>query len=192
MRAQWLSQAECVRVINSAESDFRSLVRAALATGARFGQLASAKVEDFDAQAGTLRLRSAKGRGSTKVYDVPLSDEAVAFFVQLSAGRRRDNLLLVKPDGSAWRKSEQARPWRAACQRAGIPPLPFHCTRHSFASLMLANGAPVLVVARCLGHSDGRMVERVYGKHDVDHVRQIVQQAAPRFGEAASNVRPLR
>jgi integrase len=73
-------------------------------------------------------------------------------------------------DGSAWRKSHQLRPIAKACRRAKIdPPINFHALRHTWASLAtmngfpLLNGFPPLIVAKNLGHSDTRMVERHYG-----------------------------
>jgi integrase len=48
-RVRYLTIAEAERLINAAdkESGFRVLVRGALATGARYGELAALRVEDF-------------------------------------------------------------------------------------------------------------------------------------------------
>ena len=47
-RVRWLTNEESRRLINaSLEGEFRTLVRAALQTGVRFGALASLNVEDF-------------------------------------------------------------------------------------------------------------------------------------------------
>jgi hypothetical protein len=40
----------------------------------------------------------------------------------------------------------------------------------------------LLVLARNLGHSDGRMVELHYGHLHADYVAKQVEQHAPRFG----------
>ena len=47
-RARYLSPAECKRLINACEGDFRTLVHAALLTGARYGELARLRVADFN------------------------------------------------------------------------------------------------------------------------------------------------
>jgi hypothetical protein len=39
----------------------------------------------------------------------------------------------------------------------------FHILRHTWASLALMNGTPLLVVAKNLGHADTRVVEKHYG-----------------------------
>ena len=47
-RVRYLTIAEAQRLINACSDDFRLLVRAALATGARYGELAALKVGDFN------------------------------------------------------------------------------------------------------------------------------------------------
>ena len=51
-----------------------------------------------------------------------------------------------------------------ASARAKIKPrVSFHILRHCYASLAVMNGMPLMVVAKNLGHSDTRMVEKHYG-----------------------------
>jgi integrase len=54
------------------------------------------------------------------------------------------------------------------------------------------NGAPLLVVAKNLGHTDTRMVERHYGHLAESYVADAIRAAAPRFGIVPSNVARLR
>jgi hypothetical protein len=44
------------------------------------------------------------------------------------------------------------------------------------------NGAPLMVVARNLGHTDTRMVEKHYGHLAPSYVAEQIRAAAPRFG----------
>jgi integrase len=82
-------------------------------------------------------------------------------------------------------KSNQARPMAEACARAKIEPAAnFHCLRHSYASHAAMAGAPLMVVARNLGHADSRMVERFYGHLSATYVANAIRAAAPRFGIA--------
>jgi integrase len=72
---------------------------------------------------------------------------------------------------------------KAACKAANIaPPLNFHGLRHTWASLTVMNGAPLLVVAKNLGHTDTRMVERHYGHLAPSFIADEIRRAAPRFG----------
>jgi hypothetical protein len=44
------------------------------------------------------------------------------------------------------------------------------------------NGAPLMVIARNLGHTDTRMVEKHYGHLALSYVAEQIRAAAPRFG----------
>jgi integrase len=82
-------------------------------------------------------------------------------------------------------KSNQTRPMADACARTRIePPANFHCLRHTYASHAVMAGAPLIVVARTLGHSDTRMVEKHYGHLSASYVADEIRRAAPRFGIA--------
>ena len=48
-------------------------------------------------------------------------------------------------------------------------------------------GAPLIVVARNLGHADTRMVEKHYGHLSASYVADEIRRAAPRFGIAATD-----
>jgi hypothetical protein len=43
-------------------------------------------------------------------------------------------------------------------------------------------GAPLMVVARNLGHADTRMVERHYGHLAPSYISDAIRAAAPKFG----------
>ncbi|HEX8104401.1 MAG TPA: site-specific integrase [Solirubrobacteraceae bacterium] len=68
--------------------------------------------------------------------------------------------------------------WRPACRAAGLadPPRPYDL-RHSFASLLLAEGRTVHDVAKQLGHS-AEMTLRVYG-HVIDEYAGLDQHERP-------------
>jgi integrase len=172
-------------LINACQGEFRDLVRGALLTGCRFGELAALEVHDFNPDAGTLHIRVSK---SGKGRHVVLNDEGIEFFTALTAGRSGVEILLRKPDGGRWMKSNQARPMAEACARAKIEPsASFHCIRHTYASHMAMAGAPLLVVAKNLGHADTRMVEAHYGHLSRSYIADEIRRAAPRFGIAAND-----
>jgi integrase len=179
-RVRYLTVAEATRLINASDPEFRPLVQAALLTGARYGELARLTVVDFNPDAGTVAIRISKSGKSRHVY---LSDEGVDLFKRLSAGRSGSALLIPRPDGTAWDDSQQCRPMALTCVRASIdPPINFHGLRHTYASLAVMNGAPLLVIAKNLGHADTRMVEKHYGHLAPSFVADAIRAAAPRFG----------
>lgn len=54
------------------------------------------------------------------------------------------------------------RRFKPALNRAGIDSLRFHDLRHTYASLLLANGAPMKYVQHQLGHSSIKMTMDLY------------------------------
>jgi integrase len=178
-RVRYLSIVEATRVINASDPEFRPLVQAALQTGCRYGDLARLEVSDFNPDSGTLAIPSKSG----KARHVVLTDEGVSFFRQLIAGRAGSEIMLRKVNGEAWRASHQLRPIAQACQRANIsPPINFHALRHTWASLSVMSGVPLLVVAKNLGHADTRMIERHYGHLAPSYIAEAIRAGAPKFG----------
>jgi integrase len=184
-RVRYLTMDECRRLINTTEGEFRNLVRAALLTGCRFGELVTLQVRDFNPDAETLHIRTSK---SGKGRHVVLNEEGSKFFETITAGRVGIELMLRKADGDRWGKSNQTRPMAEACARAKIePPANFHCLRHTHASHVVMAGAPLLVIAKNLGHADTRMVEKHYGHLSASYVADAIRKAAPRFGTVDDN-----
>jgi integrase len=182
-RVRYLELSDATRLVNACDPDLRAIVQGGLLTGGRYSQLARLAVEDFNREAGTLRMTTRKGDGSLKVYHVHLTAEGRQFFERACAGRGRKELIFTKADGGPWRKSDQARPMLEASARAKIdPPVNFHCLRHTYASHSIMNGAPLIVVATNVGHSDTRMVELHYGHLAPSYLASAIREAAPKFG----------
>src|SRR5262245_29097952 len=179
-RIRYLSVAESKRLINACDPDFRLLVRAALETGCRLGELVALQVHDFNSDSGTLAIRQSKS-GNTR--HVVLTDEGSAFFRQLCAGRPGRATMLLRADGQPWGRAQQSPLMAGACDRAKITPaINFHGLRHTWASLAVMGGMPLLVVAKNLGHRDTRMVELHYGHLAPNFITNAVREHAPRFG----------
>jgi integrase len=179
-RIRYLTVSEAKRLINGCDSWFKPLVEAALQTGARYGELIRLEVHDFNPDAGTLAIRQSK---SGKPRHAVLTDEGIALFRQLSAGRSGNDPLLRRANGSPFRANDQALPMAAANERAKLkPPITFHGLRHTWASLAVMNGVPPMVVAKNLGHRDTRMVEKHYGHLAPSYIADIIRAGAPRFG----------
>ena len=179
-RVRYLTVAEGKRLINACQGAFRQLVQAALQTGARYSELARFKAADFNPDTGTIAIGKSK---TGKSRHVVLTEEGAAFFAELCAGHRGGDLLLRQPSGEPWKPSSQTLPLMRACGRAGITPaVNFHSLRHTYASLSVMSGAPLLVVAKNLGHADTRMCERHYAHLASSYVATEIRKAAPRFG----------
>jgi integrase len=179
-RIRYLTVFEAKRLINGCDSQFKPMVQSALQTGARYGELARLEVHDFNPDAGTLAVRQSK---SGKPRHVVLTDEGIALFRQLSAGRGGNEPLIRRANGGPFRRNDQALPMATAVNRAKIAPsITFHGLRHTWASLAVMNGVPPMVVAKNLGHRDTRMVEKHYGHLAPSYIADAIRAGAPRFG----------
>jgi integrase len=179
-RLRYLTQAECLRLVNASDPEFRPLVQVALYTGCRYGELTRMAVADFNPDSGTVTVSESK---SGKPRHVVLDAEGQTFFAGMTAGRPSEAPIFAKDDGSRWGRSHQARPLADACKWAKIEPAAsFHILRHTYASHLVMKGAPLQVIARNLGHADTRMVERHYAHLAPDHVADAIRAATPAWG----------
>ena len=177
---RYLTSAEWLRLINACEPDFRNLVRGALLSGGRYGELTRMAASDFNRDAGTITVRLSK---AGKARHVVLNDEGRELFEALTAGRAPRELIFKRSDGEPWGPSHQARPIEEASRRAKVEPAAtFHILRHSYASALATRGVPMSVIAAQLGHADTRMTERHYAHLAPSYVADTIRAALPAFG----------
>jgi integrase len=145
-RSRYLTTAEAKRLVNAIDPEFRSIVHAALETGARYGELCRLEVCDFNPDAGTLAVHQSK---SGKPRHIVLTEDGAALFRKLSAGRGGNEFILRRSNGEPFRASRPHQPMITACKRAKISPrISFHGLRHTWASLSVMAGVPLMVVAK--------------------------------------------
>ena len=70
--------------------------------------------------------------------------------------------------------------FRIACGIAGLGHVRMHDLRHAFASEQLRAGASLFDVARLMGHSDIKLVARVYGHHAQQTAEDTIARTAAR------------
>jgi integrase len=179
-KLRYLSDDEARRLTNACPVDFRVLVTAALLTGCRYGELAAMTGEDFNPDAGTVRVRTSK---SGRPRHVVLTQEGRDLIARLAAGGPGGAFLFLRNNGKPWAKSEQQRPLAAACAAARIEPaVNFHGLRHTYASRLAMRSVPLAVIAAQLGHSDTRMVEKHYGHLSPGYIADTVRAAFGSLG----------
>jgi integrase len=187
-RVRYLDRDECRRLVNASPEALRMIVRGALLSGARYSELARMHVADFHRDSGTLLVRTSK---AGKVRHIELTREGLDFFNEITAGRGAAEILFNR-DGAVWGKSHQQRPLVDACRAAKVSPAAsFHTLRHTYASLMVMDAVPLMVVARNLGHADTRMVEKHYGHMATSYVREAIRSAKPLGISEAQKVVPI-
>jgi len=160
-RLRYFTKDEVRRLINAAQGDFRNLVKAALFTGCRYGELTRLRVDDFNPDSGTVFVGKSK---SGKARHVVLTDEGRRFFETLTAGLVGEALMLTL-SGEQWRPSKQVSLMTKACNAASITGGSFHTLRHTAASHLVMSGVPLNVVAqsRPCRYNNDRAALRAFG-----------------------------
>ena len=180
-RIRFLSDAEAVRLVNACSAELRSLVRAALLSGARFGELVAMQAHDVDLRGERIYIAQSK---SGRPRHVPLNPEGVALFRDLLTGKIGDALIFTRPDGLPWGKNHHVRSLFAACKVAKIAPaVAFHELRHTYASHLAQAGVDLLTISKLLGHADTRITSKHYA-HLADKTLAAAVMKLPAFSVA--------
>lgn len=161
-RERFLSRQEFERLgkaLDSAEkrgvnSYAIAIIRLLALTGARRGEITNLLWEEVDFERGMLRLKDSK-TGAKVVY---LPKQAVEI---ISAQPRIENCVFVFP-GSDGNRPYKGLPkiWRRIRFVAGLEDVRLHDLRHSHASVAAAQGVPLAVISRVLGHKRSSTTER--------------------------------
>jgi len=152
------------------------ILRIALETGARQGELLELRWGDISFENATLRIersvRQAGGRvmvtaPKTKASrrTIPLSAEAVELLraCRAQAGQASTNdLVFPSSVGGYWDPPNLRRALRSLTDSVGIGGLRFHDLRHTAASLMEQAGVPISAIAAQLGHSSAAFTYATY------------------------------
>jgi integrase/recombinase XerD len=161
----------------------RALLELLYATGMRVSELAGLTVDDMRMEEGFVRCM---GKGS-KMRVVPFGSQAKRFLELFM----RDGRSQFKPDPKVrevflnrrGRKISRQGVWkliRDAARKAGLErPLHPHTLRHSFATHLLANGAPLRVIQEMLGHSDIATTQ-IYTHVDQNRLKAVHARFHPR------------
>ena len=152
-------------------------------TGLRLGESLALRREDVDLEKRQLRVRASldpRGqRGPTKTGGERFVDVSVQLASVLGpalaapeAANEDEASQIASRNGAAPTSDYVFAIPRAhvqyvatrVCKLAGLPHFSPHCLRHTYASLMLVEGAPVQLVQRQLGHSNIGITCDLYGK----------------------------
>ncbi len=161
----------------------RAMLELLYATGLRVSELTELKMEDVRFDAGYLRCT---GKGN-KTRVVPFGETARQYLERYlqdvrpalaEGGAERRVFLTIRGRGfsrkGVWKLIREHA--RAAGIRQKVSP---HTLRHSFASHLLANGAPLRMIQEMLGHADIATTQ-VYTHVDQSRLRAVHARYHPR------------
>jgi integrase len=146
--------AHFLEVVREYYPEYAAFFLTAFRTGLRLGELLALEWADVDLDGRSLRVRRNRTRGAVSS---PKSRQA------RSVDLERPALVFLTPDGNPIDADNlRRRVFRRLTERAKFPFLTLHGMRHTYATLLLANGAPLTYVSTQLGHSSPHVTATVY------------------------------
>ena len=156
-RDRFLTLVERKMLLTAAPPDLQKLIKSLLQTGARVGEMASAKVRDLD-ETGLLAVDGKVGRRI-----VPLSPETCRYLLECAGNRRADEPLLARENGEAWTRYYWRDLFQITRKAAGFDDdVVMYSLRHCAITEMIVSGIDALSVARITGTSIA-MIQNHYG-----------------------------
>jgi len=139
---------------------FRSIVILAACTGMRRGEIVNLRWKDVDLSQKVVRVHSSSTyrtkNGKKRV--IPLNAIALQLLAGLDHKTSEDYVFTV--EGRRIREVYLSRKFSQHVHRLGFPiGYHFHSLRHSFASWLVQNGAPIYEVQKLMGHSTIQVTE---------------------------------
>jgi integrase len=170
-----LKSAEQIARRRESQYDYSPLLRTAVSTGLRLGELLGLQWQDIKLGEGVLTVRRQYSRAGElaepktpkALRRVPLSSEVVAFLKKHKIASRfskdEDFVFASNTGGPLSHRNVQRRGFEAARDLAELPPeLTFHDLRHAFASIAAHRGVPLNVLSEAMGHTNVGVTQKVY------------------------------
>ncbi|UVO12853.1 site-specific integrase [Mycobacterium sp. SVM_VP21] len=165
-----LTRVEFAALRDAATDYWRPLIEFMVVAGCRWGEVSALKPSDVDRDAQTVRIVRA-WKYSSSGYEIGTTKTTRSKRVINVPGPVLDKLdyshewLFVNRAGGPVRyHGFRPRVWDKAVARAKLSPPPTpHDLRHTCASWMIAQGVPIAVVSRHLGHENIQITVDTYG-----------------------------
>lgn len=138
-------------------------------TGCRVNEILRLQWGDIDRDRGFVHLREAKAGARSLPLTAPVAD------VLASMSRESEWIIPGRKEGEPM--TDLSRPWRRACEAAGIEDARIHDLRHSVGAWSASSGDSLLVVGAILGHRQAASTER-YAHLSQDPVRAAAERVA--------------
>lgn len=167
IRTTTLTLPQVQALADCASEQVRAAIWIAVYTGCRRGEIVAIEREDIGPDSITLKAGMTK---TARVRSIPI----------IAPLRPWLQFLPLKISAKGIESS-----FVNARNAAGMPWVHFHDLRRSTATLMLANGAPMNVISKLLGHSSTRVTEARYAHLQLDAVRAGLDAAFTPTAQAA-------
>lgn len=195
---------------------YECLIRLALMTGMRQGELLGLRWEDLDwknrvikirqayekvPQEGKLRYRLGTPKTTSSIRDLKIGEKGMTVLrlqrkrvetLRALVGERWKEHDLVFPSsvGTPINPSNLLSEYKSYLRKAGIPDAPFHYLRHHAASLMARNGANIATVAKVLGHASPTTTQQIYTHYFDREAQKLMAEMGELFGMDEGAISP--
>lgn len=189
-RERWLSDDELGRLLVALSTHLNqraaNAVRFQLLTGARIGEVLSARWSEVDLTRGVW-IKPSHHTKQKRTEHLPLSAPALALLAEMRERAGATERYLFP--GNARDKPLQGikKFWHSITEQAGIEDYRLHDNRHTHASHLVSSGLSLEIVGRLLGHTNPLTTKR-YAHLADDPLRA----AAERFGSKMEALREAR
>ena len=178
-REKILSADELGKLMAAAREPFKTLLKAMSESGCRPSEICGLRVEDcFPEESVWLVANKTKNQTGVKKRPIYLTEELVAMTRALAEGRTEGHLFRNRY-GEPWTPDTVRLRFRRLRKKLGLSDgvIPYG-TRHRFASDAInRQKMDSLIVARLLGHSDSRMLQKTYFREDAAAMIEAVKKA---------------
>jgi integrase len=178
----------------------RTLLMTAAASGARMGELRALQWADLDHDRGRLWVRRSvgldgvqqpKSRRSVRAVAIPPT-LVQALLEQRMASRHKKpaDFMFASDAGTPLDPANLRRRYKAALRRAGLPAVRFHDLRHSYASVLVQQGAHPKFISEQLGHASVQItMDRYSHLLDQSYADESAKLEAALFSGSAGSER---
>ena len=181
-RDRWLTHEEAERLVRCSAPHLAALIRFALATGCRAGEITGLEWGRVDLNRRTAWLNQTKN-GTPR--GVPLNEDAIEVLKE-QIGKHSRYCFTFR--GEPWRWQITNSGWQTALEAAGIQDFRFHDLRHTWASWHRQAGTSCDELKELGGWKSREMVDR-YAKYATSHLTVAAQRIERvRAENVASNV----
>lgn len=169
-RETWLTPEQFAKLLPELEPHRRRWVGLACLAGGSAGEVERVRWSEVKFVDGVLRMPGTKRE--TRDRWVPIVPSLYALLDDVPPLQREGAVV------DRWHSVR--RDLHAACDRAKVPRVSPNDLRRTFASWLVQNGVDLFTVAKLMGHSSTRMVEKVYGKLTRENMQAAVARV-PQF-----------
>ncbi len=214
--ADYLDEADARKLLTSLQQEpikYRAAITFDLLSGLRKGELLGLRWRDvdFDTQTITIVQTSCYAPGTGLYIDTP-KNETSARILKLSPSafamlreyriwqdhqkelcgdywKNTDNRIFTGDDGTPIHPETLSGWFRKFRDRNGFPGIHIHSLRHTYASLMIADEIPLVVVSRRLGHAQVSTTANIYA-HVIASADEKAAQVAEKFADIITPTAP--